>query len=274
MIQNWSYSGLNLVKIALVARGCRLTYNRAEVEIDLERAAQRGLPSYLWRFGQERRLALILRYAPLSGQAVLDVGCGVGTFLHRFREYTASVYGVDLETENLREAQGSSLHNLACAQAEALPFPDNHFGVILLHEVLEHTQDDHQALAEAYRVTKTGGRIVIFVPNRLYPFETHGIFWRGRYRFGNFPLVNYLPNLLRRRFAPHVRAYTPWGLRRLLDGLKVKIVVHIQIFPGYDRIATHRPWLASILRRTTYFLEHTPLRLLGLSHFLVLEKLL
>ena len=43
------------------------------------------------------------------------------------------------------------------------------------------------------RVTGVGGRIVVFVPNRLYPFETHGIYWRGRYRFGNTPLISWLP---------------------------------------------------------------------------------
>lgn len=240
---------------------------------DLERTARRGLPSYLWRFGQERRLSLIARYAPLTGQAVLDVGCGVGTYLRRFQELTPQVFGVDVERERLAEGRAAGLANLACARSEALPFPEGTFGVVLLHEVLEHVEDDLLTLAEAYRVTRVGGRIVIFAPNRFFPFETHGIFWRGKYRFGNFPLVGYLPDPLRQRLAPHVRAYTSASLRRLLPGLAVRVVIHTQIFPGYDRIASHYPWLAGILRGITYFVENTPLRLLGLSHFLVLEKL-
>jgi hypothetical protein len=122
------------------------------------------------------------------------------------------------------------------------------------------------------RVVRPGGRIVVFVPNRLYPFETHGIFWRGRYRFGNIPLVNWLPTPLRDRLAPHVRAYTCRGLHRLFDGLPARVVHHAVIFPGYDNIVARAPALGRVLRAVTYALERTPLRAFGLSHLLVVEK--
>lgn len=234
-------------------------------------AAVLGCPSYLWRFGQERRLALINRYAPLADKIILDVGCGLGTYVERFRRFSDRVYGVDLEPARVIEA-ARGLPNLAAAQAEELPFPPDRFDVVLLHEVIEHVEDDRGVVREAYRVTKPQGRMVIFAPNRLYPFETHGIYWRGRYRFGNIPLVNYLPDSLRRRLVPHVRAYTAGGLLRLLEGLPHRIIVHTQIYPGYDKIEARSLKLASFLRRFTYALERTPLRLFGLSHLLVVEK--
>ena len=117
-----------------------------------------------------------------------------------------------------------------------------------------------------------GGRIVVFVPNRLYPFETHGIFWRGRYHFGNVPLVNWLPMHLRDRLAPHVRAYTTRGLQRLFDGLPVRVVRHTRVFPGYDKIVARAPALGRALRAVTYALERTPLRAFGLSHLLIVER--
>jgi len=143
---------------------------------------------------------------------------------------------------------------------------------VLSHEVLEHTMDDRASVADMVRVVRPLGRIVIFVPNRLYPFETHGVLWRGKYWFGNAPLVNWLPNPLRDRLAPHVRAYT-WGrLRDLYRGLPVREVHTATIFAGYDNIVERRPWLGEALRTSTYAAERTPLRSLGLSHFLVLEK--
>ncbi len=121
---------------------------------------------------------------------------------------------------------------MTLAACEALPYPQNSFDLVLSHEVLEHVNDDRQAVAEMVRVLRPGGRAVIFVPNRLYPFETHGHYWRGEYHFGNTPLINYLPDPLRNRLAPHVRAYTAQGLRHLFLGQPVRILHHTQIYPG------------------------------------------
>ena len=242
-----------------------------------DKAINLGHPSYVWRFGQERRLELIRDYAPLEGRTILDVGCGLGTYVRAFRRFSPEVHGIDLDAEKVIEA-GRELPHMAQGSAEELPYHDGTFDVVLSHEVIEHVRDDRQALAEAVRVLRDpgaegmGGRLVIFAPNRLYPFETHGAYWRGRYHFGNVPLVSYLPSRWRDHFCPHVRAYTVRELRRLLAGLPVRIVVHTQIYPGYAKIVRRHRRLGALLRRITYFLEHTPLRLLGLSHLLVVEK--
>mgnify|MGYP005621340591 CR=1 FL=1 len=237
-----------------------------------EQAALRGNPSFVWRAGQERRLALIRRYVPLEGQRVLDVGCGVGIYTSAFLRYTPHVFGVEIEADRVREARART-KGVARAVGEMLPFADNTFDVVFSHEVLEHVADDHLCARELVRVAHTGGRIVIFVPNRAYLFETHGIYWRGVYRFGNKPLINWLPDALRNRFAPHVRAYTGRGLRGLFAGLPTRILVHMQIYPGYDNIVARAPRLGRYLQGITYTMERTPLRFFGLSHFLVLEVL-
>ena len=244
-----------------------------------EKAIVLGHPSYVWQFGQERRLDLMRLHVSLEGRAILDVGCGVGMYVRELMRFSDDVHGVDVDGEKLAEA-GRELPNLCMSVAETLPYSDGVFDAVLSHEVIEHVTDDRQALAEAVRVLKRpvpgegkpGGRLVIFAPNRLYPFETHGVFWRGRYKAGNVPLVNYLPGRWRARFCPHVRAYTRRDLRQLLDGLPVRIVTHTQIFPGYDKIVRRYPAVGGWLRRVTYFLESTPLRILGLSHFLVVER--
>lgn len=234
--------------------------------------AQRGCPSLVWQAGQERRFALVLRHVDAAGQRVLDVGCGVGMYTAAFLRVTPQVFGVEVERERARQALARAA-GVVQGVGERLPFPAASFALLFSHEVLEHVADDRAAAAEMTRVTRSGGRLVIFVPNRLYPFETHGIYWRGRYRFGNFPLVNWLPNSLRQRLAPHVRAYTARGLRALFSGLPVRVVCHTCLFPGYDKVAARFPFLARLLRGLTYALERTPLRVFGLSHFLILEVL-
>jgi SAM-dependent methyltransferase len=228
-----------------------------------------GHPSYVWRFGQDRRLGLIRQYSPLERRRVLDVGCGIGTYVTKFEQNGALAYGVDVAFDRVQKA-----HSLKLSQAvsERLPFADCIFDMALLHEVIEHVQDDRLTVAEAVRVVRRGGRVIIFAPNRGWPFETHGFFWRGRYHFGNIPLVPYLPDSLRNRLAPHVRTYTVHGLRRLVAGLPARIVAHTQVYPGYDKLVARRPASGKLLRTITYALEATPLRVFGLSHLLVLDK--
>ena len=91
-------------------------------------------------------------------------------------------------------------------------------------------------------------------------------------KFGNIPLVNYLPDTLRDRLAPHVRAYAAGSLLELARGLPDAVVHHGRIYGGYDNIENRWPRLGRILKRGLYAAEKTPLSLFGLSHFLVLEK--
>ncbi len=136
-----------------------------------------------------------------------------------------------------RRPADSGLPNIVLAVGEALPYPDDHFDLVFSNEVIEHVDDDRRTVAEMVRVTRPGGVIVAFAPNRLYPFETHGAYFGGRYVFGNIPLVNWLPDPLRDRFAPHVRAYTQRGIRRLFAGQPVRLVHHRVIYPGFDNIS-------------------------------------
>jgi SAM-dependent methyltransferase len=247
--------------------------------LEQDKAIALGHPSYVWGFGQERRLSIIRRHLALENRSILDVGCGLGMYVRAFHRFSQQVYGVDVDPAKVAAASRAQ-PNLCVALAENLPYPREQFDVVLSHEVIEHVTDDRQAIADAVRVlcspgqadAERGGRLVVFAPNRLYPFETHGVYWRGKYRFGNVPLVNYLPDRWRDRLCPHVRTYTKGDLRRLLAGLPVRVLVHTQIFAGYDKIAARSPLLGRMLRGLTYLMERTPLRILGLSHLLIVEK--
>ena len=230
-----------------------------------------GHPSYVWRFGQDRRLALVRQYVDLENQRILDVGCGIGTYMKKFREFSNFVHGVDVDPDRVAEA-ARVVPNVQEAAAESLPYPDASFDVVFLNEVIEHVTDDRQALAEAVRVTAPGGHVIIYAPNRLYLFETHGIYLGKRYIFRLIPFVNYLPDRLRRIFCPHVRAYTAGHLRRLFAGQPVEVVVHTYVYPGFDNIVARYGGLGHLLRSICYFLETTPLRIFGLSHLLIVRK--
>lgn len=240
---------------------------------DLNKAALRGEPSYVWRDGQQRRLELILKAAgDRAGGTVLVDGCGVGMYLHHLKEYSGHVFGLDIEFERLQEAK-TRADKVVNAKGETLPFPAESYDLVLSHEVLEHVEDDRRTLAEIVRTLKLGGRLTLFCPNRGYPFETHGVYWRSRYRFGNIPLVNYLPRPWRDKLAPHVNVYTRRDLDHLFTGLPVRYISRTILFGAYDNIIARYPRLGKFLRTVLQWLEKTPLRCLGLSHFWVVEKI-
>ena len=242
------------------------------VDRDMEKAALRGEPSYVWRSGQERRLRMIEAAAGehLKGR-ILENGCGVGVYLERLSQNSQIAVGLEFDLQRAQEAHINSPLILNAA-GENLPLPDESFDFMLSHEVLEHVQDDRRCVEEMVRVLAPSGRMAVFVPNRGYPFETHGVYWRGEYHFGNIPLVNYLPRRYRDRLAPHVRVYNKKDLKRLFSDLPVRIVEQQIIFGAYDNIIARWPAFGKSVRGILQDLENSPAQVFGLSHFWVLEK--
>jgi SAM-dependent methyltransferase len=237
-----------------------------------EKAIRLGHPSYVWRRGQDRRLSLIRQHVDLEGRKILDVGCGIGMYVENFRRFSTDVYGVDVDPEKIAQAS-RTLPNISEAPAEALPFEDDAFDVIMLHEVIEHVDDDRRAIEEAVRCLKPGGKVIIFAPNRLYLFETHGFYFLGRYYFKLLPFVNYLPDRIRNIFCPHVRIYRGRDIQKLFRGLPVTLQFASHIFPGLDNIAENYGWLGRAAQNIVDVIEGTPLRCFGISHFMVFQKL-
>lgn len=236
-----------------------------------EKAITLGHPSYVWRFGQERRLQLIRRFVPLENRRILDVGCGLGMYVAHLREYSDQVHGVDIDPARVAEAS-RTLPNISVSPAETLPFETESFDLVLLNEVIEHVDDDAATIRESCRILQVGGHIAIYAPNRLYPFETHGAYVGGRYVFGNIPLINYLPGPLRRIFAHHVRAYLAGDILKLYQDLPLRSVHHGYVYPGFDNIIARFGPLGRLLRKVLYVAERTPFQIFGLSHFVILRK--
>jgi SAM-dependent methyltransferase len=242
-------------------------------ECSMDKAALRGEPSYVWRAGQQRRLEMIMRAAGerIKG-CILEDGCGVGMYVEHLTPFGGTVIGLEYDFERAAQARTHGSH-IVNGVGETLPLPSATFDLILSHEVLEHVQDDRAAICEMIRVLRPSGRVVLFVPNRGYPFETHGIYWKGKYYFGNKLFVNYLPRPLRDKLAPHVRVYAKHDLEKLFSDLPVRFIERTMIFGAYDNIISRFGWLGRVLRGILQFLEKTPLKIFGLSHFWVVEKL-
>ncbi len=110
-------------------------------------------PTYIAKLEAVR--AWLSALAPAT--RVLDAGCGEGVLVEEFASRLA-IEGIDANYSSDRVRSGSLLE---------LPYPDGHFDRALCLDVLEHLPYEEQpiALAELFRVLRTGGEVLVSVPN-------------------------------------------------------------------------------------------------------------
>jgi ubiquinone/menaquinone biosynthesis C-methylase UbiE len=118
---------------------------------------------------------------PQPGERVLDVACGTGVLARRVAPLvgsTGQVVGLDLSPDMLvvarvlAERAGLAIDWYA-GRAEALPFADASFDLVLCQHGLQSVPDKPTAVAEFWRVLREDGRVVITVSQRLdqHPFD-------------------------------------------------------------------------------------------------------
>lgn len=124
--------------------------------------------SHWWFVGRRAILETFLRQIcssldpSHSPPRILDVGCGTGANLEMLSQY-GTAEGVDVSEEALEFCREKGL-TVQKGLAESLPYLDDTFDVSTALDVIEHLDDDIAGLKEMYRVTKSGGYALFFVP--------------------------------------------------------------------------------------------------------------
>jgi len=111
-------------------------------------------------------LAALERIVPLSGKRIADVGTGIGHYPMLLARRTARTYGIESDPALLGEARSraTAAHqpNIRMVEGEptALPLRDAAVDIVL-HGLIEAEEDSLPAIAEALRVLRPGGRLVV-----------------------------------------------------------------------------------------------------------------
>jgi ubiquinone/menaquinone biosynthesis C-methylase UbiE len=167
-----------------------------------------GVVGYFYRM---YRAEVLARLEGVGGQDVLEVGCGEGMM---FEGTSVSPVQMDVSLTRVSRAAGKCRY-LLCGDGYDLPFAGESFEVVLLIAVLEHTREPWRVLAEARRVLKPGGRVVMVVPN-------DATMSAGRLLLRKFPI----------RYPDHVTFTTPGKMRRwLADGFRITEAFHLPFRP-------------------------------------------
>jgi len=116
----------------------------------------------------------------ISGDLILDLGCGFGGRTLAFQEQLGGTcIGADIDPRasiagsQLAESMGTRACLFATAVAEFLPFADDSFDLVLCYDVMEHVQDLTKTLAEIYRVLKPKGVLLTVFPPYFHPQGSH-----------------------------------------------------------------------------------------------------
>jgi len=192
----------------------------------------------------------------VAGRRVLDLGCGVGFFGAMARARGASTVGLDFSEDALGIARDQHPGMpLVRADATRVPLASDRFDVVLLNDIIEHLDEElgRAMVAEAYRVLRPGGHLVIDTDNDEHLMARRGLRRLNAWLEAGTRQKRELAEIKKEHTAPtlHIKIYTVPELRALLEGAGFTI----DAFDTYPYIAVpvrdavfNLPGLRSLLR--------------------------
>jgi SAM-dependent methyltransferase len=115
-----------------------------------------------WWF-RERRHLIAKAIAGMPASTALDIGAGAGGNTRVLRAAGWHATALEFSDAGVQLARARGL-DVVQGDARHIPFPDDHFGLAVAYDVLEHIVEHDQVVAEMARVVRPGGRLLIAVP--------------------------------------------------------------------------------------------------------------
>lgn len=146
------------------------------------------------------------QYSVLPGQSMLDVGCGSGCSLLEAQALGAQAFGIeaDLNVRPIAEKLGLNIH---FGKIEDVPFPGQHFDLIVLNQVIEHLLEPDAALRLLAQRLKPEGRLLLVMPNT-------GSLWR---RLSGNKWINW-------HVPYHQHHFNKQGFKRMAQACQLEVV--------------------------------------------------
>jgi ubiquinone/menaquinone biosynthesis C-methylase UbiE len=136
--------------------------------------------TYWWHVGRLALIEEIIRNSlnekvpsnNTNKKLLLNIGSGTGGTVNLLTRF-GHVINTEISLDALQMSVKKGAELLVCANGTKLPFSDNTFNLAVSLDVLEHIEDDFQALLEWHRVLKPNGKIFITVPAYQWLWSEH-----------------------------------------------------------------------------------------------------
>lgn len=144
---------------------------QAEIEF-FDGVGEKGRYDVITEAGYQRILGeLLAAEGAAASAAVIDLGCGTGSFTERLAALFPKVIGVDISGKCIAYASERYPHiSFATGDLEALPYADGAFDLVTMFGVLHHFPRLEDALREPLRILRKGGVLFTYDPNLNNPF--------------------------------------------------------------------------------------------------------
>jgi SAM-dependent methyltransferase len=155
----------------------------------------------------------VQRHSKSKNEIIVEIGSGLGVDAFEIASHGFSVVSLDISKEALKQqiakADGKGLNIIpVVADALHLPFKTNSISFFYHQGVAEHFSNPKPFLSEQYQALKPGGFLLIDVPQTLtfYTLKKKWAIYRHKW------------------FAGWETQYAPYGLRRLVKSLGLKVI--------------------------------------------------
>lgn len=216
-------------------------------------------PNSAAEYVEKKRLDLILPCIDKGKDLkILDVACGSGTYLLKYKEAGAITFGADITPNFTKVCRNIGLYNIVCADYHFLPFKSNYFDMVLNINAIHYSKNPLKVLREINRITVEDG-ILVFTYFNALNFRFFNLI-RGRY-------IKESPVVMESRFFPFQM------LKMFKDsGFEVINCFGINILPYRVNSKPRSKKILNICSEIEDNIKNTPLMHLFGEVFVILKK--
>ena len=171
-----------------------------------------------------RLVELFARRAGAAGGAMLDVGCGDGSFLEAMRARGWAVTGLDIDAEAVARARARAIDAVAGTAGDGEV--GGAFDAVTLWDLIEHLDDPRGAAAWLAGRVRVGGRLLVLTPDAGSTFDRLAA-WERTVTRGRSSRID---DLCLNRY--HLHRFSAAGLAALFEeaGFRTESIEPVQLF--------------------------------------------